>query len=603
MYEDFRKTYNGNLRKGVFIMYVNITGSANNKDVYIYQSYRKENGQTSSRIYKKLGKYNQLLERFAGDKDALMSWAREQARIETELYHQSNAKITVDFSQTSRIAMHETRVFHTGYLFLQSLCTELRLDQICRSIKNSHQFKYDFGAILTDLIYARILSPSSKRSSYEYCQSLLEPPKYSLQDLYRSLSIMAEESDRIQSELYCNSNFIHPRNKKILYYDCTNYYFEIEEEAGMKRYGKGKDHKPNPIVGMGLFMDADGIPISFDIFPGNQNEQTTLKPLETKIMQDFAGSQFIFCSDAGLGSASNRRFNSFSNRAYVITHSLKKMKAEDREIAMRPTQFRKIGSNQFIDLRSLDESNEEVYHSVYYKEIPVITGKMDETLIVTYSPKYKAYQRRIRARQIERAKQILSSSDRKRKGTNQNDPMRFVKKMAVTSDGEVVEKAIYDLDIEKIRNEEMYDGFYAVITNLDGNIADLLKINQRRWEIEENFRIMKTEFEARPVYVRRDDRIKAHFLTCYISLLVYRFLEKKLGDGYTTQQIIRTLRSMQMTLISNAGGYVPSYQRTELTDALHNAFDFKTDYEFITKSSMRSIIKETKQRKIPQDKI
>ena len=603
MYEDFRKTYNGNLRKGVFIMYVNITGSANNKDVYIYQSYRKENGQTSSRIYKKLGKYNQLLERFAGDKDALMSWAREQARIETELYHQSNAKITVDFSQVSRIAMHETRVFHTGYLFLQSLCTELRLDQICRSIKNSHQFKYDFGAILTDLIYARILSPSSKRSSYEYCQSLLEPPKYSLQDLYRSLSIMAEESDRIQSELYCNSNFIHPRNKKILYYDCTNYYFEIEEEAGMKRYGKGKDHKPNPIVGMGLFMDADGIPISFDIFPGNQNEQTTLKPLETKIIQDFAGSQFIFCSDAGLGSASNRRFNSFSNRAYVITHSLKKMKAEDREIAMRPTQFRKIGSNQFIDLRSLDESNEEVYHSVYYKEIPVITGKMDETLIVTYSPKYKAYQRRIRARQIERAKQILSSSDRKRKGKNQNDPMRFVKKMAVTSDGEVVEKAIYDLDIEKIRNEEMYDGFYAVITNLDGNIADLLKINQRRWEIEENFRIMKTEFEARPVYVRRDDRIKAHFLTCYISLLVYRLLEKKLGDGYTIQQIIRTLRSMQMTLISNAGGYVPSYQRTELTDALHNAFGFKTDYEFITKSSMRSIIKETKQRKIPQDKI
>ena len=584
-------------------MYVNITGSANNKDVYIYQSYRKENGRTSSRIYKKLGKYNQLLERFAGDKDALMSWAREQARIETELYHQSNAKITVDFSQVSRIAMHETRVFHTGYLFLQSLCTELRLDQICRSIKNSHQFKYDFGAILTDLIYARILSPSSKRSSYEYCQSLLEPPKYSLQDLYRSLSIMAEESDRIQSELYCNSNFIHPRNKKILYYDCTNYYFEIEEEAGMKRYGKGKDHKPNPIVGMGLFMDADGIPISFDIFPGNQNEQTTLKPLETKIIQDFAGSQFIFCSDAGLGSASNRRFNSFSNRAYVITHSLKKMKAEDREIAMRPTQFRKIGSNQFIDLRSLDESNEEVYHSVYYKEIPVITGKMDETLIVTYSPKYKAYQRRIRARQIERAKQILSSSDRKRKGKNQNDPMRFVKKMAVTSDGEVVEKAIYDLDIEKIRNEEMYDGFYAVITNLDGNIADLLKINQRRWEIEENFRIMKTEFEARPVYVRRDDRIKAHFLTCYISLLVYRLLEKKLGDGYTIQQIIRTLRSMQMTLISNAGGYVPSYQRTELTDALHNAFGFKTDYEFITKSSMRSIIKETKQRKIPQDKI
>ena len=587
----------------VFTMYVTITGSPNNKDVYLYQSYRKENGKTSSRIYKKLGKYNQLLEQFSGDHDALMQWAREQARIETELYNQANGKVSVDFSPGSRIAMHETRLFHTGYLFLQCLCIQLRLDRICRSIKNRHRFQYDFGAILTDLIYARILSPSSKLSSYSYCQSLLEPPKYSLQDLYRSLSVMAEESDWIQSELYRNSNFIHPRNKRILYYDCTNYYFEIEEEAGLKRYGKGKDHKPNPLVGMGLFMDADGIPIAFELFPGNQNEQTTLKPLENKIIQDYACSQFIFCSDAGLGSAGNRRFNSFGNRAYVITHSLKKMKAEDREIAMRPTQFRRIGSNLFIDLRDLDETDEKIYHSVYYKEVPLVTGNLDETLVVTYSPKYKAYQRRIRARQIERAKQILASSDRKRKGKNQNDPMRFVKKTAVTTDGEIAQKAVYDLDTEKIQHEEMYDGFYAIITNLEGDVEDLLKITQRRWEIEENFRIMKTEFEAHPVYVRRDDRIKAHFLTCYISLLVYRLLEKKLGDGYTAQQIIQTLRSMQMTLLSNAGGYIPSYQRTELTDALHKAFGFRTDYEFITKSSMRSIIKETKQLKSKQDKI
>ena len=584
-------------------MYINITGSANNKDVYIYQSYRKENGKTSSRIYKKLGKLNDLLEQFSGDQEKLMEWAREEARKETELYKQHNGKVTVDFSQGACIAMNEMRSFHIGYLFLQRLCTQLRIDKICRAIKSRHKFKYNLNAILTDLVYARILSPRSKLGSYEYCRTLLEPPKYSLQDMYRSLSILAEESDFIQSELYRNSNYIHPRNKRILYYDCTNYYFEIEEESGLKRYGKSKEHRPNPIVTMGLFMDADGIPMAFDIFPGNQNEQTTLRPLEAKILQDFGCSEFIFCSDAGLGSAGNRRFNSLGNRAYVITHSLKKMKKEDRDIALNPAQFRKQGCDRFIDLRTLDETDEEVFNTVYYKEIPVVTGNMDETIIVTYSPKYKAYQRKIRARQIERAQKIIASSDRKRKGKNQNDPMRFVKKISVTSEGEAAEKNIYDLDMEQIRKEEMYDGFYAVITNLEGDVNEILKINRQRWEIEENFRIMKTEFEAHPVYVRRDDRIKAHFMTCYISLLIYRLLEKKIGDNYTSHQIIEALRSMQMTLLSTAGGYIPSYQRTELTDRLHKTFGFRTDYEFITKSSMRTIIKETKQLKQESKKI
>lgn len=584
-------------------MYINITGSANNKDVYIYQSYRKENGKTSSRIYKKLGKLNDLLEQFSGDQEKLMEWAKKEARKETELYNQRNGKVTVDFSQGACIAKNEMRSFHIGYLFLQCLCTQLRVNKICRSIKSRHKFKYDLNAILTDLVYARILSPCSKLGSYEYCQTLLEPPKYSLQDMYRSLSVLAEESDFIQSELYRNSNYVHPRNKRILYYDCTNYYFEIEEESGLKRYGKSKEHRPNPIVTMGLFMDADGIPMAFDLFPGNQNEQTTLKPLESKILQDFGYSEFIFCSDAGLGSARNRRFNSLGNRAYVITHSLKKMKKEDRDVALNPAQFRKQGSNHFIDLRTLDETDEEIFNTVYYKEIPVVTGSMDETIIVTYSPKYKAYQRKIRARQIERAQKIIASSDRKRKGKNQNDPMRFVKKISVTSEGEAAEKNIYDLDMEQIRKEEMYDGFYAVITNLEGDVSEILKINRQRWEIEENFRIMKTEFEAHPVYVRRDDRIKAHFMTCYISLLIYRLLEKKIGDNYTSHQIIETLRSMQMTFLSTASGYIPSYQRTELTDILHKTFDFRTDYEFIAKSSMRTIIKETKQVKREAKKI
>ena len=578
-------------------MYIAITGSKNNKDVYIYQSFRKENGKSSSRIYKKLGKYNALLEQFDNDKDKLMAWAKEQAAKETELYNQHTGKVTVEFSKAAAIPLNERRSFNVGYLFLQCLCTQLRIDNICRYIKDHRKFKYDLNAILTDLIFARILSPSSKLASYEYCQSLLEPPKYNLQDIYRSLSVIAEESDFIQSELYKNSNFLHPRNTKILYYDCTNYYFEIEEENGSKRYGKSKENRPNPIVTMGLFMDADGIPLAFDIFPGNQNEQTTLKPLESKILQDFGCSEFIYCSDSGLGSTSNRRFNRLGNRAYIITHSLKKMKKEDREIALDPTQFRKIGSNKFIDLNSLDESDEEVYNTIYYKEVPIVTGSMDETLIVTYSPKYKAYQRKIRTRQIERAEKIIAAPGRKRKGKNQNDPARLIKKTSVTTDGEIAEKQVYELDEEQIQKEEMYDGFYAVITNLEGDVSEIIRINKQRWEIEENFRIMKTEFEARPVYVRRDDRIKAHFMTCYISLLLYRLLEKKLGNAYTTDQILETLRSMQMTQLNTASGYIPSYTRTELTDTLHKTFGFRTDYEFITKSSMRTIIKNSKQIK------
>lgn len=578
-------------------MYVSITGNKGNQDVYIKQSYRKDNGKTSSRIYKKLGKYNTLLEQFSGNEKELMDWAKKEAEKETLAYNQQKEKVSLSLSPLARIPLDEERVFNIGYLFLQKICSELRIDNICRNIRNHHKFSYDFHAILTDLIYTRILAPSSKLSSYKYCHSLLEPPKYSLQDLYRALSVLAEESDFIQEELYKNSNFIHPRNSRILYYDCTNYYFEIEAEDGIKKYGKSKEHRPNPIITMGLFMDADGIPLAFDIFPGNQNEQLTLKPIEKKVIKDFNCSEFIFCSDAGLGGKSNRFLNSFGNRSYVITYSLKKMKKEERELALLPTQFKVPGSNKLIDLRTLDESDPKVYNTIYYKEYPLVTGDMDETVIITYSPKYKAYQSKIRNAQIDRAKKMIQSSDKTRKGKGSNDPARFIQRTAVTEDGEIAQKNIYQLDEAKILEESMYDGFYAVVTNLEGDIRDLIDINKQRWEIEENFRIMKSEFEARPVFVRREDRIKAHFLTCFISLLVYRLLEKKLGEEFTCSQILETLRNMNVTLLSKDSGYIPSYKRTKITDKLHSSFGFRTDYEFIRKSTMRAIIKETKQKK------
>lgn len=581
-------------KKELVPIYISLTGNSDNKDVYIKRSYRKSNGKTATKIHRKLGKLNDLLQQFSGDYDAMMAWARSEAEKDTMEYNAKTGNVSVSLSKSAYIPRNEERCFPVGYLFLQKLCTELKIDSICRKISKRHKYTYDFSAILTDQIFSRILSPSSKLGSYSYCQTLLEPPKYELQNLYRALSVMAEESDFIQEELYFNSNFVHPRNKKVLYYDCTNYYFEIEQDDDFRKYGKSKESRPNPIVTMGLFMDADGIPLAFDVFPGNQNEQTTLKPLETKIIRDFACSEFIFCSDAGLGSKANRRFNSFGNRSYVISQSLKKMRREDRQIALNPKQFRRLGSNKFIDISTLDESDPDIYETIFYKEVPVVNGDMDEIVIVTYSPKYKAYQKRIRGQQIARAVKMIEQPGRKRRGKNQNDPARFIKSTAITEDGEVAGRNIYDLDSDRISEEEMYDGFYAVITNLEGDVGEILKINRQRWEIEENFRIMKTDFEARPVYVRRDERIKAHFLICYISLLVYRLLEKKLGNAYTCNEILGTLRSMQVTLLSKESGYIPSYKRTDMTDDLHKVFGFHTDYEFISKSTMRSIIKSTK---------
>ena len=580
------------------IMYAAINGVGNNKSVYIMYSFRKENGKTSSRVYRKLGRLDELLERFSNDQNQMMAWAKEEAAKDTAEFNQKNGTVSVSFSKAACIPKNEGRSFNVGYLFLQQLCTQLRMEKICQKIRSRHKFTYDLGAILTDLIFARILCPSSKLSSFDYCRSLLEPPKYTLQNVYRALSVLAEESDFIQEELYRCSNFVHPRNDKILYYDCTNYYFETEQEDGIRRYGKSKENRPNPIVTMGLFMDAEGLPLAFDIFPGNQNEQTTLRPLETKIIRDFQCSDFIFCSDAGLGSRANRRFNNLGKRSYVIAHSLKKMAAEDQDVALNPSFFRAIGSERIIDLRTLDETNEKVFQTIYYKELPLVTGNMDETLIVTYSPKYKAYQQKLRRRQIERAEKMIRDPGRKRRGKTQNDPARFIKKSCVTSDGEIAEKTLYELDLERIEEEARYDGFYAVVTNLEGNVEQILKINKRRWEIEENFQIMKSEFEARPVYVRRDDRIKAHFLTCYISLLVYRLLEKELGSEYTCEQILQ-----KITRLSKDSGYIPSYMRTDITDALHKVFGFRTDYEFISKASMRSIIKETKNIKRQKQEI
>ena len=446
--------------------------------------------------------------------------------------------------------------------------------------------------IRDSLIYTRILEPSSKASSFKAAGNFLETPSYELHDVYRALSILAEEMDFIQAEAYKNSFFFGSRNDAVLYYDCSNYYFEIEQEEGDRRYGKGKDHKPNPIIQMGLFTDGDGIPLAFSLFPGNQNEQKSLKPLETKILQQFGHQKFIYCSDAGLASEENRAFNHMGQRAFIVTQSIKKLPAEDREWALSRTGFKRLDDDAPVDITQLTEEDKQ---GLFYKDEPYTTKKLHQRLIITYSPKYAAYQKAVRAEQIARAEKLISGGSVKRQSKNPNDPARFVNKIAATKDGEKAEIHYY-LDMDKIAQEEKYDGLYAVCTDLlDDDVADILKVSEGRWQIEDCFRTMKTEFDARPVYLSREERIRAHFLICFLALLHFRLLQRELKNHYTTEQLLRALKGIKFADIEEQG-FQPVYERREITDALHEACGFRTDYQFITKRKMKEIQKKSKRR-------
>lgn len=573
-------------------MKVNTSKSKNAESFYIKQSYIDSNGKSTSRTIRKLGTLKELLIEHGPTRDDVMAWAKEQARIETEKYEQEKANlcIPITFHPNRKIPHGENRKFQGGYLFLQSLYYELGLNRICRKIKDKYHYDYDLNAILSDLIYTRILDPGSKRSSFESAKSFLEAPTYQLHDVYRALSVLSKECDLIQSETYRNSNAVFKRNDGVLYYDCTNYYFEIEQEDGSKKYGKSKEHRPNPIVQMGLFTDGDGIPLAFNLFPGNQNEQTSLKPLEKKVIDEFGCKKFIFCSDSGLASESNRLFNHTQNRAYIVTQSIKKLPEEYREAALNRKGFRRISNNKVVDLDTLTEDDKD---ELFYKEEPYSSKKMEQRLLITYSPKYAAYQKEIREKQIERARMMLSNGKHKKNRTNPNDPARFIEKAAVTKEGEMAD-ILYFLDEEKIAQEARYDGLYAVCTDLfDDKPDSILKVSESRWQIEACFRIMKTDFSARPVYVQREDRIQAHFLICFLSLLLYRLLEKKLNKKYTCENILHVLRSYEFADIQGQG-FIPIYQSNSITDDLHKTWGFETDYEFITKRKMKEIQKASK---------
>jgi transposase len=587
-----------------------ITKSINSVCFYVQRSVRRDDGRISSVTVEKLGNLEAVKTK-ANGRDPYQ-WARDYVEELNRKEYEEKKEIIISYSPAKLLNKDERMAFNCGYLFLQKIYSELGLDRICVKIAGRWKFQYDLNEILSRLVYTRIIYPASKLGTWKFSGSLLEQSSFGLHDIYRALSVLANESDFIQEELYKNSQKVLERRKDLLYYDCTNYYFEIEQEDDFRKYGKSKQHRPLPIVGMGMFMDYDGIPVAFSTFPGNQNEQPTLKPLEKKILRDFGMDHLVICTDAGLSSLPNRKFNDVridkeEVRSFITTQSIKNLPDSLQAYALDPAGWHLAGDERDYDITKLDDVAD--YDRIFYKEQWIKEDisrsqekrgvkALEQRLIVSYSIKYRDYLRRIRDSQVRRAERAIESGRASRKGKNQEDPNRFIGHERMTESGEACEKDIPYIDQGVIDQEAKYDGFYAICTDLaEKDIGRILMLNRRRWQIEECFRIMKTEFRANPVYLQRSERISAHFLVCFLALLIYRILEKKLNGRYTCEQIVDTLRGMMMTKAGNMNGYIPSYTRTDLTDALHEFSGFRTDHEITSCRNMRSIIAGTKKPK------
>jgi len=576
-------------------MRLGISKSKNTINYYIIKDYIK-NGKRSTKHVERIGNLQEV-KQMAGNTD-YKDWLKEYVKKYNE-EHCKKEIITINKNNKKIIESNINNTFNVGYLFLEKLYNELNIKNICNSIEDKYKFQFDLNEILSYLVYARIIYPSSKLETFNQCKNFIKQPTFELHDEYRALNYIAQNMDYIQEQLFINSKNVIKRNSKVIYYDCTNYFFEIDNQDELRKYGISKEHRPNPIVGMGLFMDGDGLPLSFNIYPGNRNEQTTLIPEESKIINNFKldDSRIILCTDAGLASDEIKKYNVKDKRSFVITQSIKKLKDIYKEQIFDKSNWRIVNDYKNLynlsDIEKDEKLREKYYNTLFYKIIETETKSVKQDLIVTFSFKYFDYNRTIRNNQIERAKKSIETGSVTRKGKNQNDYRRFIDSLNITEDGQVAENTEYCINEEIIKKEEIYDGYYGLTTNLIGEIEEILKIVKGRWEIEESFKIMKSDFLARPVNLSREDRIKAHFMTCFISLFIYRILEKKLDYKYTTSQILETIRNMNM-LESKGDGYIPSYVRTDLTDELHEKFGFRTDYEINTYKDFKKIFQSIK---------
>lgn len=596
---------------------------------YIQQGFRNGKKTTTKNI-KRLGKHSELLL----ITDDPLEYAKNEVKKMNEEYRSGRSEfiVTMDFNEripsTDSPCSNSTSL-NIGYLYLKNIYAKLNLSDFFKSVSSDRKITYDCNKICQFLTYARTLDPASKYGTYDKLDTYYEKPQVEYQHMIRFLDILDRNSDKYLKHLFDNSENIVKRDTSVMYYDCTNYFFETEKPdeeivdevtgeiiLGLRQFGISKENKTSPIVEMGLIMDSRGIPISMCIHLGNTNEQLTAVPLEKEVIKMTGNKKFIYCADAGLGSYNIRKFNDMGGRAYIVTQSVKKLGQEIKDIVFNDSNYRLLSNDDAITLKEMrtfnkkDANNLSLYNDFAYKVIPANTamdtglyeekvykngrtkkvkakGTLHQYIIVTFSRKMMEYQRTIRERQLERAKKLLRLKDPEKIKKGPNDIRRFLKNTSSDT-------ANYVLDMDKIHEEEKYDGFYAVATNLDDSAKDILAVAQNRYKIEDCFRIMKTNFDARPVFLRKPERIRAHFLICYTALLIYRLMECKLDDNLThvtTSNLIKTLRNMNVVNMDDMY-YKSIYSGSQALDALEKCFELQLNRKYYRPSDLNKIVKK-----------
>ena len=590
---------------------------------YWLQNTIRKNGKVNTVSVYKIGTYNELIKTHENPEQYAIDYVADiNKKIKENKSFVLSLPIDVNKGLKSGGDAKNTKglYLNVGYMYLEEIYNELKIKEFFNEILKDSKVKYNANDINKLLTFSRILDPQSKSKTYDNKESYLGKFDVEQHQIYRFLDVLAANSDKYQQYLYKQSKKIISRNTSVLYYDCTNFFFEIETQdentydsegnllgEGLRKYGKSKENRPLPIVQMGLFMDANGIPLGFSITPGNTNEQKTVKPLETKIMKDFNLSKFVYCADAGLGSTSIKVLNNSKNKAFVVTQSLKKLKADKQKEIFNDKGWRNLRTGKIKNISDIENNDKDTYFKQVTVERKIDVGLskyigkrevtdyavLKERIIVTYQKKYDLYQKKIRKRQIDDAMNKVDNNIQQR--PSQNSPNRLIKSFSITPDGELAKKKFQMLDVHKIEKEEKYDGYYALSTNLEDTVESILKINSRRWEIEESFRIMKSNFKARPTYLSNKNRIIAHFLTCFTSLLIYRIFEHRVEELDTKEKfsVGEIIDNLQKMTVTDEFGlvYHSQYLESDFTLIMERISKINLSHEFIFKAEMKKILK------------
>lgn len=582
------------------------TPTKTNNNYSIIGDYTNIKGKRSTYIYENLGNDQKLIERF-GNENTMKKVQEYIDSLNRMVKEKKELPVIFDLNPNKRIEKDIERNFFSGHLFLRKIYYELGFNKIFDNIKDKYRFNFDINSIAECLIFSRIIWPSSKLSTYNQSRRFIGNYNFDLQHLYRTLEYLSKEMNNIQKDLFNYSKKTMERDFRVVYYDCTNYFFYTEEND-FKRYGISKQHQPLPLVQMGLFMDSEGYPIAMNINPGNTAECSTMIPDERKIIEEYnlTNKNIVVCTDAAMCTDEIKKFNVSEGRGFVITQSIKKLSIKLKEFALDKTGWRILGNlNDIYDLTDVtEEFKQKHYNTVFYKEIECETKSVKQALIITFSFKYYDYQHKLKTRQFERAKVLVEETNKKNEkvkkkneiekikmSVNPNDPKRFITSKILDKDGNQICNIKYETDSKIFEDEEKYNGLYGITTNLIDETATILKVVKGRWEIEESFKIMKDDFDSGTVHLSREDRIKGHFITCFLALFIYRYLEHALEDKYTVSEIVSQLKEMKL-LEHKGKGYEPDYKRTDLTDSLHMILGENTDTEIITYKKIKQILKD-----------